>query len=337
MGDGDSPVCLSVISLQGMRSWLDKLFLWALIPSITLQNAAVDCRRVEINDLPSPNLNSSLNVVRMGQNVSLSCSTKNTSVDITYSLFLGMKNLESKKRKGGTVDFYLRISNTNETGPYKCKITVSNLSKYSPDFNFTIAELPSPNLNSSLNVVRMGQNVSLSCSTKNTSVDITYSLFLGMKHLESKRRRGGTVDFYLRISNTNETGPYKCKTNISNLSKYSPDFNFTIAEDESCPSCRLSLLLSGVLLGLLVIFLVLAFLIHLKYKKGKTLRESESKDSGDGPRQSELYANICETPTGAEQPQEIQYAIPVFKEAAPMEHEGGVDRKADYTYSELIY
>lgn len=74
----------------------------------------------------------------MGQNVSLSCSTKNTSADITYSLFLGMKYLESKRRRGGTVDFYLRISNINETGPYKCKITVSKLSKYSPDFNFTI-------------------------------------------------------------------------------------------------------------------------------------------------------------------------------------------------------
>ncbi|XP_028636199.1 allergin-1 [Grammomys surdaster] len=247
MGDGDSPMCLSVISFQGMRTWLDKLLLWALIPSITLQNAAVDGRRVEIN------------------------------------------------------------------------------------------ELPSPNLNSSMNVVRMGQNVSLSCSTKNTSVDITYSLFLGSKYLESKTRRGGTVDFYLRISNTNKTGPYKCKTNVSNSLKYSQNFNFTIAKDESCPSCRLSLLISGVLLGLLVIFLVLAFLIHLKYKKGKTLRENESKGSGDGPRRGELYENICETPTGAEQPQEIHYATPVFKEAAPTEQEGGVDRKADYVYSELTY
>ncbi|XP_031208090.1 allergin-1 isoform X3 [Mastomys coucha] len=185
MGDGDSPVGLSVISFKGMRSWLDKLLLWALILSIALQNAAVDCKRVEINELPSPNLNSSINVVRMGQNVSLSCSTKNTSVDITYSLFWGTKYLESKRRRGGAVDFQLSISNVNKTGPYKCKINVYNVS------------------------------------------------------------------------------------NVSNSSKYSQDFNFTIAR--------------------------------------------------------------------AEQPQEIHYAIPVFKESAPTEQEGSMDRKADYFYSELTY
>ncbi|XP_031208089.1 allergin-1 isoform X2 [Mastomys coucha] len=215
MGDGDSPVGLSVISFKGMRSWLDKLLLWALILSIALQNAAVDCKRVEINELPSPNLNSSINVVRMGQNVSLSCSTKNTSVDITYSLFWGTKYLESKRRRGGAVDFQLSISNVNKTGPYKCKINVYNVS------------------------------------------------------------------------------------NVSNSSKYSQDFNFTIAR--------------------------------------KTLRENESKGSEDAPTQSELYANVCKTQTGAEQPQEIHYAIPVFKESAPTEQEGSMDRKADYFYSELTY
>uniref|UniRef100_A0A8C6HY35 Mast cell immunoglobulin like receptor 1 n=1 Tax=Mus spicilegus TaxID=10103 RepID=A0A8C6HY35_MUSSI len=139
MGDGDSPMCLSVVSFKGIRCWLDKLLLWALTISITLQNAAVDSTRVENNELPSPNLNSSMNVVRMGQNVSLSCSTKNTSVDITYSLFWGTKYLESKRRRGGAVDFHLRIFNANESGPYKCKVNVSNLMKYSQDFNFTMA------------------------------------------------------------------------------------------------------------------------------------------------------------------------------------------------------
>ncbi|XP_021033622.1 allergin-1 [Mus caroli] len=245
MGDGDSPMCLSVVSFKGIRCWLDKLLLWALTISITLQNAAVDCTRVE---------------------------------------------------------------------------------------NY---ELPSPNLNSSMNVVRMGQNVSLSCSTKNTSVDITYSLFWGTKYLDSKRGRGGAVDFHLRISNANESGPYKCKVNASNSMKYSQDFNFTMAKDESCPSCRLSLLLPGLLLGLLVIVLVVAFLIHLKYKKGKTLREDQSKSSGDAPAQGELYASDCKTQT--EQPQEIHYATPVFKETAPMEEEGGTDGKADCVYSELTH
>lgn len=248
MGGDDTPVCLSVASCKGVSCWLDKLLLWALTLSITLRNTAVDCRSANRNG------------------------------------FL------------------------------------------------------SPNLNSSMSVVRMGQNVSLSCSSKNTSIDITYSLFLGKRYLESKRRRGGAVDFHRRISNANESGPYKCKVNDSNSSKYSQNFTFTIVQDESCSSCLLSLLLPGVLLGL--ILPGLAFLIYLKYKKGcagKTVRENESKGSGDAPTQGELYANICETQKGSEQPQEIHYTTPVFKQVAPTEQEGLEDRKDDYIYSELTY
>lgn len=96
--------------------------------------------------------------------------------------------------------------------------------------HFVFPELPPPNLNSSTNVVKMGQNVSLSCSSKkNASVDITYSLFWGTKHIETKTKRGETVIFHLKISNANETGPYKCKTNVSNLHKYSQELNFRIA------------------------------------------------------------------------------------------------------------
>ncbi|XP_038181699.1 allergin-1 isoform X1 [Arvicola amphibius] len=196
-------------------------------------------------------------------------------------------------------------------------------------------ELPSPNLNSSMTVVSMDQNVSLSCSSKNTSVDITYSLFLGRKHLQTKIS-GETVTFYLKIFNANETGPYKCKTNDSSGAKYSQEFSFTIAKD-SCPSCLLSQLLPAVLLGLLVIILVLVFFIRTKYKRGKARTESESKGSGDAPMQGELYANVCETQTEAGQPQELHYATPVFKEVAPREQEGHAGNKADYVYSDLTY
>ncbi|ERE69229.1 allergin-1-like protein [Cricetulus griseus] len=179
-------------------------------------------------------------------------------------------------------------------------------------------ELPPPNLNSSVNAVRTGQNVSLSCSSKNTSMDITYSLFLGTKHLQTKKTRAGAVTFYLKISSANETGPYKCKTNVSTWQKYSQELNFTVSEEDSCPSCLLSQLLPGVLLGLLVITLVLVFFIQPKYKKRKAQRE-ESQDSGDAHMQGELYANIYETQTEARQPQELHYATPVFKEVAPRE------------------
>uniref|UniRef100_A0A8C8VSL6 Ig-like domain-containing protein n=1 Tax=Peromyscus maniculatus bairdii TaxID=230844 RepID=A0A8C8VSL6_PERMB len=207
---GDFPVCHSVFSFKGMRSWLDKLLLWAVFLSTALQNAAVDYEKKKTDELPPPNLNSSMNVVKMGQNVSLSCSSK-----------------------------------------------------------------------------------------KNASVDITYSLFWGTKHIETKTKRGETVIFHLKISNANETGPYKCKTNVSNLHKYSQELNFRIARNAQ--------------------------------------RESKSKDSGDAPMQSELYANICDPQTQTGQPQELHYITPVFKEVAPREQEGCVGSPADYIYSELTH
>ncbi|CAH6776316.1 unknown_gene_13149 [Phodopus roborovskii] len=124
---------------NGTRHWLGKLFLGAVFLSTAFQNAAVDCKKMNTNELPSPDLNSSVNSVRMGQNVSLSCSSKNSSMNITYSLFLGKKHLQTKKTRAEAVTFYLKISNTNETGPYKCKTNVSNLQKYSPELNFTIS------------------------------------------------------------------------------------------------------------------------------------------------------------------------------------------------------
>ncbi|XP_040605895.1 allergin-1 isoform X3 [Mesocricetus auratus] len=162
------------------------------------------------------------------------------------------------------------------------------------------SELLSPNLNSSVNVVRMGQNVSLSCSSKNAPMNITYSLFLGTKHLQTKETRAEAVTFYLKISNTNETGPYKCKINVSNYSqKYSQELKFEIAR--------------------------------------KAQREKESKNSGDASTQGELYANVCETQTEAGKPQELHYATPVFKEVAPREQEGCVGNNPSYIYSELTH
>uniref|UniRef100_A0A8C2MTI3 Mast cell immunoglobulin like receptor 1 n=1 Tax=Cricetulus griseus TaxID=10029 RepID=A0A8C2MTI3_CRIGR len=135
MGDGGS-----LISFKGIRRWLDKLLLGAVFLSTAFQNTAVDCKKGKTNELPPPNLNSSVNAVRTGQNVSLSCSSKNTSMDITYSLFLGTKHLQTKKTRAGAVTFYLKISSANETGPYKCKTNVSTWQKYSQELNFTVSE-----------------------------------------------------------------------------------------------------------------------------------------------------------------------------------------------------
>ncbi|XP_069849189.1 allergin-1 [Dipodomys merriami] len=221
------------------------------------------------------------------------------------------------------------------------------------------AEFFSPNLTSNTSTVRMGQNVFLFCSIKNTSLQANYSLFWYTQQLDKKKGKGEPVIFNRNISKANESGPYKCKVQVYNISKYSQEFNFTLADD-SCPLCLLPLLVP-VLLVLLAIILILVFWIRPKYKAKKSTRVKGPTDSGalsldselyanpcspqpicagkstsvKGPMDSgallldsELYANPCSPQPRSESTQEIQYATPVFQEMSTWKQE-------DYHISEI--
>ncbi|XP_013358631.1 PREDICTED: allergin-1 isoform X2 [Chinchilla lanigera] len=156
-------------------------------------------------------------------------------------------------------------------------------------------EFPSPSLNSRTPVITRGQNVSLFCSNENRSLQITYSLFLGQKHVATKKGKGEPVIFNLTISTPGEVGPYKCKAEVFNCPKYSLDFSFRM--------------------------------------EGKAMRENLHVDPGDTPTEGELYENVCKDQAGC--PQEIHYAAPVFQEMAPKEQEACRDGKTGHIYSEL--
>ncbi|XP_047401426.1 allergin-1 isoform X2 [Sciurus carolinensis] len=199
-------------------------------------------------------------------------------------------------------------------------------------------EFSSPSLNSNTNSVVMGQNVSLLCSHKNRSLDITYFLFLNKKFLVTKTGRGKPVTFNLTISSADDLGPYKCKATVVNCSSYSAQFNFTVIEEDSCPICPLlPLLLPGLLLVFLAIILVLAFWLQQKYKARKAMRQNVPKDSGDIPMEGDLYVNIYKTPAGTGYTQEIHYATPGFEKVVPGKPETCRDCNTDYTYSELTF
>ena len=93
----------------------------------------------------------------------------------------------------------------------------------------TFPELPSPSLHSETDTVRRGQNVSLSCLQQNKSLEITYFLFRGDKRLQTQDGKGEPVTFNLTVSEAHDLGPYKCKVQVANCSKYSLPFNFTFA------------------------------------------------------------------------------------------------------------
>uniref|UniRef100_A0A8C9JG50 Mast cell immunoglobulin like receptor 1 n=1 Tax=Panthera tigris altaica TaxID=74533 RepID=A0A8C9JG50_PANTA len=203
-------------------------------------------------------------------------------------------------------------------------------------------KLLSPSLNSKTNAVTRGQNVSLICSSRNPSLQITYLLFRHEKHLRTQEGKGEPMIFNLSVSEAHDLGPYKCKVQVSNCSviKYSHEFNFTFVGGGSCPFC-LQLLLLGLLLVLMVIIPILTFWILPKYRAA--MRDQAPRDNGNTPMEIGIYANVCETQAvtlfpvfcpGTGHSQEIHYATPMFQEVAPGEAYN--DCKTGSIYSELI-
>ncbi|KAI4556535.1 hypothetical protein MJT46_015158 [Ovis ammon polii x Ovis aries] len=140
----------------------------------------------------------------------------------------------------------------------------------------------------------------------------------------------------LTVSEAHDLGPYKCKVQFANCSKYSRPFKFTFAGGDCGPFC-LQLLLPGLLLVLIVIILNLAFWMLPKYKARKAMKDSAPRVYGNTPMEAGIYANVCENQAGAEYSQEIQYAAPVFQQVAPRDQENSNNSKGGYVYSELVF
>ncbi|XP_055431483.1 allergin-1 isoform X2 [Bubalus kerabau] len=103
-------------------------------------------------------------------------------------------------------------------------------------------ELPSPSLYSQTDTVMRGQNVSLSCFQQNKSLEITYFLFRGEKCLQTQDGKDEPVTFNLTVSEAHDLGPYKCKVQVANCSKYSLPFNFTFADPVTAPVLNISVI-----------------------------------------------------------------------------------------------
>ncbi|XP_040845451.1 allergin-1 isoform X2 [Ochotona curzoniae] len=128
-------------SLRRMWGHVNNLLVWGIFSSVTFQNTALDCETIKSKRFPSPILNAETTVVTMGQNVSLFCSHKNKSLEITYYLFLNTKVLGDQTGKMERAVFNISISKNKDLGPYKCKAGSFNCTrqaKYSQELNFTI-------------------------------------------------------------------------------------------------------------------------------------------------------------------------------------------------------
>ncbi|KAL0598010.1 Allergin-1 [Plecturocebus cupreus] len=347
-----------------MWSHLNKLLFWAMLSSVTCKKAVLDCKAMKTNEFPSPCLDSKTNVVMKGQNVSVFCSHKNKSLQITYSLFRNKTHLGTQDGKGEPVIFNLSITEAHESGPYKCKAQVCDNSKYSPDFNFTIVDpVTAPVLNITVIQTETDQHITLHCLSVNGSLPINYTFFekhVAISPVISKYNRE-PAEFNLTRKNPGEEEEYRCeaKNRLPNYTAYSQPVTMPSTGGDSCPFC-LKLLLPGLLLPLLVIMvvmiLILAFWILPKYKARKAMRNNLARDCGAAPMKAGIYANIHQKQAkkesvpevgsrlcistaqdGAGHSQELQYATPVFQEVAPRQQEACDYYKPGYVYAELTF
>ncbi|XP_022375589.1 allergin-1 isoform X1 [Enhydra lutris kenyoni] len=342
---------------------LNKLFFWGIFSSLTLQEASLDCDTRRTNKFHSPSLDSETKVVTRGQNVSLTCSNQNGSLQITYFLFRREKHLRTHAGKGEPMIFNLSISEAHELGPYKCKAQVSNCSmvKYSREFNFTFVDpVTTPVLNIHVINTETDQHLILRCISFNGSLPISYTFFekdIAISPPISKHVRE-PAEFNITKNSAGEREEYRCKAKneLPNHERYSQPVSINPPPGgESCPFC-LQLLLLGLLLVLIVIISILAFWILPKYKARKAMRDKTPGDYRCTATEVGIYANFCENQAGKESvpgleprqcvptaqdgtqhSQEIQYATPVFQKRAPGDHEARNDCKTGCIYSELIF
>ncbi|XP_058902980.1 allergin-1 isoform X2 [Kogia breviceps] len=316
-----------------------KSFLMFLF-SLSVQKAALHCERMrKTNEFPSPNLNSQMDAVMRGQNVSLSCFNQNKSLRITYFLFRGEKCLGIQN---GPMTFNLTISEARDLGPYKCKAQVSNCSKYSREFNFTFVDpVTAPVLNISVVQTKTDRYIMLSCISFNGSLPINYTFFeknMAISPAISKNVRE-PAEFNLTKNNTGEGKEYRCeaKNRLLDHAKYSQLITIPSTGGVSCPFCLQLLLLGFLLLVLIVIIPTLAFWMLPKYKARKAMKDNAPRVYGNTPMEDGIYANICKNQAGTEYSQEIHYTTPMFQEVAPRDQETCNDCKTGYVYSELIF
>ncbi|XP_054315225.2 allergin-1 isoform X1 [Pongo pygmaeus] len=347
-------------SFGRMWSHLNRLLFWSIFSSVTCRKAVLDCEAMKTNEFPSPCLDSKTNVVMKGQNVSMFCSHKNKSLQITYSLFRHKTHLGTQDGKGEPAIFNLSITEAHESGPYKCKAQVTSCSKYSRDFSFTIVDpVTAPVLNIMVIQTETDRHITLHCLSVNGSLPINYTFFenhVAISPAISKYDRE-PAEFNLTKKNPGEEEEYRCeaKNRLPNYATYSQPVTMPSTGGDSCPFC-LKLLLPGLLLLLVVIILILAFWVLPKYKARKAMRNNVPRDRGDTAVEVGIYANILEkqakeesVPEVGSRPcvstaqdeakhsQELQYATPVFQEVAPREQEACDSYKSGYVYSELNF
>ncbi|XP_070338182.1 allergin-1 isoform X10 [Equus asinus] len=271
---------------------------------LTSQTAALDCETMKkTNEFPSPKVYSETDVIMKGQNVSLFCSNRNKSLQITYVMFRGMKHLGTWDGKGEPMIFNLRISEAGDLGPYKCKTQVSNCSRYSQEFSFTFANpVTTPVLNISAFQTETARYITLRCISYNGSLPINYTFFekdIAISPAISKNVRE-PAEFNLTERIIGEREEYRCeaKNRLPNHAKYSQPFTM--------PST------------------------------GKAMRDNAPRNYGNKPMEVGIYANVCQNQAGTGHSQEIHYATPVFQEVAQGDHEAHNDCKTGYVYSELV-
>ncbi|XP_069511104.1 allergin-1 isoform X2 [Ambystoma mexicanum] len=225
--------------------------------------------------LSNPVLFSNTNVTAIGQNVTLSCTSRGGFRPSSYMFYKSKSYLGTVHvgEENKTAEYTVSIKYASDDGEYKC-VTENNFTaskKYSYGLRFIIVEpVAKPKLYSSSLTAAVGQNVTLSCLSSSGSLPIKYSLFRGDMFLVSVTRDDRLpATRTVLLNSSHDLGTYRCKAEnkLPGHERYSESFNMTMEVKNSYSTGLITGLV--VILILLAIFLAIPLLILPKCKARK--------------------------------------------------------------------
>ncbi|XP_075034078.1 platelet endothelial cell adhesion molecule isoform X2 [Mixophyes fleayi] len=181
--------------------------------------------------------------INEGDKLSLECSVSDLPPEVSNKLeyyFIVNKGVKRLVKKGEKFNLTAK-----ESGVYLCELTISNITKTSDSVQIQVyAPVTKLHLKQIIKDNRMvvpGDTLELSCRSQSGTPPITYSLYRGKKHLQTKFLEKMEARFLVNVTKPNDSGQYQCQafnrneksnesSNIVNITVIIPveDVNLTI-------------------------------------------------------------------------------------------------------------
>ncbi|XP_069808881.1 allergin-1 isoform X2 [Dendropsophus ebraccatus] len=261
-----------------------------------------------VSEKLSPIMTATSLYTMIGHTETINCIYNTTDLSITYILLLNETTVEKRTMsENREASFNVTIYNETRLGPYKCKVNDSLLSPvYSQELTFTLQRrLLRPDLVPDSESTIIGNKETIVCISRNTSVPVTYTLFLNKTFVSCRTvSQGREAAFNVTIYDERSLGPYKCKAdNNRTNATYSHGFTFTLKDLYSLEEKSQHIYLAWLIpvLILIGILMIIAYIGFTRYKKGRA-----------GQCQEQYYEDVAvDRSGGSSADQDVEYCTVV--------------------------